>query len=373
MSAAKSQPLNARHSEVACLTAPAQNRVLSRAGVHRVRRPLKLGAAAVMIGFDTAVFTDPDDYGMSAPGASFRLVLIGSGDFSARRTWVHIGRLSLARNTETVPRIAFVVPAPGAVFVSFPTRHEPTPIWSGLKMKLGEFMVHGRGAPTHQCTHGATQWGFIALAARDLAGFGRVASVELRAPQTTKITKPTKTAAAELLRQYGDMCRLAETEPARILDREVARELEQNLLRGLINCLAAAEGYEFAGARQHRAQFMARFEEVLACHARPLEPSMPELAAAVGTSDRNLRNCCREFLGMSPGQYAHLRRLSLVRAALWRADPATATVTAIATQYGFSELGRFAGEYRTAFGELPSATLSRVRCNSHDMRSPQFA
>ena len=46
---------------------------------------------------------------------------------------------------------------------------------------------------------------------------------------------------------------------------------------------------------------------------------------------------------MSPGQYARLRRLNLVRAALQRADPATASVSAIARQHGFSELGRFAG------------------------------
>ena len=100
---------------------------------------------------------------------------------------------------------------------------------------------------------------------------------------------------------------------------------------------------------------------------------MPELADAVGTPDRYLRSCCAEFLGMSPGQYAHLRRLNLVRLALRRADSATATVKAIAGQYGFSELGRFAGEYRTTFGELPSVTLSGVRCKARDARPSKFA
>jgi AraC-like DNA-binding protein len=62
---------------------------------------------------------------------------------------------------------------------------------------------------------------------------------------------------------------------------------------------------------------------------------------------------------MGPVRYLWLRRMHLARIVLMRADPATATVTGIATDYGFWELGRFSVDYRTLFGELPSATLRR--------------
>jgi AraC-like DNA-binding protein len=39
------------------------------------------------------------------------------------------------------------------------------------------------------------------------------------------------------------------------------------------------------------------------------------------------------------------------------ADSKRATVTEIATSFGFVELGRFSVEYRKAFGESPSQTL----------------
>ena len=61
---------------------------------------------------------------------------------------------------------------------------------------------------------------------------------------------------------------------------------------------------------------------------------------------------------MSPICYLWLRRMTLARTALLRADAST-TITAVALNFGFVQLGRFAVSYRSLFGESPRATLAR--------------
>ena len=309
----------------------------------------------------TAIFADPEDVRAKVPGASINLVLTARCNFKVRLTWVNIRRLSLVRCEESAPRVAFVGLAREPVFVSFPIRHNPPPVWSGVEMRPGEIVQHRHGDLICQRTSGPGGWGLISLAPKDLADLSQaLIHAELAPPPVTKILRPRPKLVADLLRLHAQANRLAETEPDMIAHREVARAIEHDLLYALVNCLTADEAYpEDVDSRQRHAKVMSRFENVLAS-GDGAPRSMPELAAAVGVPERTLRKCCEEFLGMSPGQYARLRRLNLVRTALRRADPATTSVAAIARQHGISELGRFAVAYRTIFGEMPSTTLKNL-------------
>ena len=77
----------------------------------------------------------------------------------------------------------------------------------------------------------------------------------------------------------------------------------------------------------------------------------------VGVSERGLRNAFNAVRGMSPKQCVIHDRLHGVRRKLSDPGALPATVTDVATEYGFFELGRFAGRYKAVFGETPSATL----------------
>ena len=97
-----------------------------------------------------------------------------------------------------------------------------------------------------------------------------------------------------------------------------------------------------------------------------------ELSRLVGVSERGLRNAFCSVHGTSPAKWMRAFRLHGVRRAL-SATARPTTVTGIATNYGFYELGRFSVSYREMFGEAPSTTLRdaiRAETNTHSEGRP---
>jgi AraC-like DNA-binding protein len=93
--------------------------------------------------------------------------------------------------------------------------------------------------------------------------------------------------------------------------------------------------------------------------ARPEHPwTVATLAAEVAVSVRSLQAGFARSVGQTPMKYLQLARLERVHAELARAEPGATTIAETATRWGFTHLGRFANQYRTTFGELPSATLA---------------
>jgi AraC-like DNA-binding protein len=84
-----------------------------------------------------------------------------------------------------------------------------------------------------------------------------------------------------------------------------------------------------------------------------------DVCIAVGISRRTLQYCFEQTLGIQPASYLRAIRLNSVRRELRNAEPASTSVTDVATRWGFWHLGRFSANYRALFGELPSRTLAK--------------
>jgi AraC-like DNA-binding protein len=98
------------------------------------------------------------------------------------------------------------------------------------------------------------------------------------------------------------------------------------------------------------------------------EPGRPwrvgELAALSGVAPRTLQKHFHHFIGRAPLAFLRELRFDGVRQELLRASP-DASITEIATGFGFAHLGRFATQYCCRYEESPSATLRRsLRVNT---------
>ncbi len=310
-----------------------------------------------MQGCGAYVFTDPSDYEASVSEAKIDLVVTAGGPFKAALTRAELGQLHLLHSQEALASIAYVALPPDLVFVAFPTRFDRPPFWSGQELQVGDMILHSLGERLHARTAGPSERGVIALKPEHLAHWGRVLTdEEVVPPNSAQVVQPSKSAASRLLYLHASACGLVAKSPEVIAHPEVTRALEQELINALITCLRPDGPLQTRPVSARRGAVMNRFEEVLAAHAdRPLP--MPELCMEIGVSQRTLRLCCAEFLGMSPVRYLRLRRLKLARGALRKADPETTSVAAVARRYGFTEFGRFASVYRAVYGETPSTTL----------------
>lgn len=81
---------------------------------------------------------------------------------------------------------------------------------------------------------------------------------------------------------------------------------------------------------------------------------------------RTLLRAFERYLGFSPKHYLRLRQLNLVYHGIRREDGASARLADILAAHGVTEFGRFAGHYRSLFGELPSEKYRRLRAVKSD-------
>ena len=106
-----------------------------------------------------------------------------------------------------------------------------------------------------------------------------------------------------------------------------------------------------------RWRIVRRAQDFLDAQDSPLV-RIDDLCQAARTSLSTLERAFQEAFGCSPRRFLILRRMAAVRRELLRAGP-SASVTEIATRWGFFHLGRFAMEYAKLYHERPSDTLHR--------------
>jgi AraC-like DNA-binding protein len=273
---------------------------------------------------------------------------------------IELNRLWISGGEHSLPGVTSFEKPPDRVAISFLASGDGQPCkHCGVDLLPSEIVLEDQTDITRIRTFGPHRWADMLLPHADLALAGRVLADRDLSPQSTwRILRPPPAQMARLQTLHAHAARLALGAPDRLAHPETVRSLEQSLIRTMVQCLSDGSPVKTSTSATRHSVIVAKLEDFLkANHDRPLY--LAEICAATGVSERILEVACKEQIGIGPFRYLWLRRMHLARRALLRADPATTTVTIVATDYGFWELGRFSVQYAALFGESPSATLRR--------------
>jgi len=312
-----------------------------------------------MPGIQPLTFNDPYDY-QATIGAAAKIVATERGSFDVRIMQIDLNQAQLRSGKISAPGIEYSGLRENRCGITFfATPDHPPVTFNGSEASSDHIAYYAPGCQAHARSYSECLFQNISISSADLAeASASLAGRDVTARAQSRLLRPPPHLLARIRRLAAAAVGLVATAPEVLTRPEAAKAIEQELLRAAVTCLAAGFASSERVHGHHRVPVMRRFERLL--EENPGTPLyLPEMCAAIGVSDRALRKHCHEYIGMPPTQYLWLRRMHFARRALHMADAAQATVTAIATEFGFWELGRFAVEYRALFGESPSTTLRR--------------
>ena len=305
-------------------------------------------------------FSDADDYAAAIRAGTVELTVTERGDFNAKLVRIDLQRLWMQRFSDNLPRICNVTNLiEERVFVTFRTKPGPSLLQGGIEIRPSAVLRFDRVREYYHRSSGSAEFATMSLPTDDLACVGEVMSgVDLTTPCDAMSISSAPAVMQRLQRLHAAAGDLAENAPEIVANPDAARGLEQALVEAMVDCLGYREHHHSSAAQGQHAIVIRRFRRVV--EENPEQPLyIPEVCKAIKVSSRTLQACCHEHLGMGPKRYLVLRRMGLARRALREAASDAASVTDIATRFGFWQLGRFAVEYQSLFGESPSATLRR--------------
>ena len=301
-------------------------------------------------------FTDPDEYSSSFRDFQYELNVTVGGSFSAEHVRVDLHELRLQHYSSNLPWVAHTAIPDGRAVFALRAVPGPSLLRAGKEIVTTSIERLARGQTIYTRSLGAVSWGTISLSLDALAAIGVAMSGREFAPPVDVTTETPEPGTMErLTRLYAAAGCLSRTVPEVLAHPEATRSLEHDLVRALAACLGPATNEEDAVAKRRHGAIMRRFRAIVATSGdRPVYTT--ELCAEIGVSDRTLGDLLPgaprdEPAKISPSA-ANAARAS--RARTRRSHELNSDRNR--HRHGFWELGRFAGVYRSFYGESPSQT-----------------
>lgn len=292
--------------------------------------------------------------------------LVGGSDLAFRLDLTRSERLTVGQMTYGAQATVHGPPMRNCYHVNLPMTGESTAIQHGVRASCAggdAAIIFLPGEPFLVSLSGDSRQYHLKLPKDALEAH---AAKLVGAPEVTEIefdltfnlrTRPGQALLAMINLLYSELSRPGgfAHQPA------AARELESAVMTSVLLAIPNKLTRELVDRPSNRDR-RSRIRQVLAyIDTRPAsQPTAADLAARAGMSLRALQSGFQDFVGMSPTTYLRGVRLDRAHSELMTG----ASVTDVATRWGFFHLGRFAQYYRERFDTLPSDTARRARLSS---------
>jgi AraC-like DNA-binding protein len=307
-----------------------------------------------------ASFDDPQSFQNAIRRGQFEVLPTARGAFRSELVRVDFDTVWMQRASESLPLIHHgAVSADRVIVVLLPEPDSAPMRYCGLDFGAQDIVVNGSEMIT-LASGAPSGWASMSLEPKAFAQAAEaITGREILRPSVTHSVRPAPDVLQRLSALHRATAELARTNPALLAVPEVARAFETQLTEMMVRSIGQGTSVRVSTATVRQRTIISRLEEFLQMR-REQPVYLVDICKGVGVSERTLRTACQEQFGVSPTRYLWLRRMYLARRRLSEAEARSTSVTEVAMANGFWELGRFATEYRSLFGETPSTTLRRA-------------
>lgn len=302
------------------------------------------------------VFDDFDAWGEAVSGASLRLACDGI----ERPRWTlgmfELGGVILQVATEGGGNICYGANTHDGPILFLPLVHANAHVANGAPLDDDSLLAIPRGADFSICVRRrAHGWCSIAFPADTIPDTDTVIGNRASGSRRLACAPGAARSLADLVGRIA--ANLADRPPGTPAHRAAGAALRT---AALVSVGVPTPSRTVTGRpRLDRAAIIRR--AMKAIDESPTMLAASDVARASGTTPRTLQRAFCETFGMPPRGYLALRELHHVRRLLAAAAHRGTSVADVLASRGIWEFGRFAGRYRSHFGEVPSETLRRAR------------
>lgn len=314
-----------------------------------------------MLGSAYRAFGSAEEYLQTIRAAQVQAAVLEPGQFKGELARIDLNELWLQRGSENLARsLHIAIPKERSPIFFLADSHQSSTRLNGVEFKPGDLLFWGKESEQYQRTDAAIRWGTMSLEPKKLTQAAlALLGYEVSAPVETLVLRPSEKAMGRLTALHQMVGALAKSAPQVVAHAQVANAIEHAMIHAMLLAIDTGQKKELGLGLRNRRAILQGLEDFIAENVgRPLY--LMDLCVALRTSERTLRRAFQEQLGISPNRYLWYRRMYLTNRALQLSSPAHTSVTLIAMEHGFWELGRFAAEYRRLFGEMPSTTLRKA-------------